>query len=150
MVKNDKALNRAREAVEKVMTMWSEKAGASIKKPVDMHEVALHQEIRRHVAGLKSKLSFIGQHGSDVTVLSALLTAPSFLSGLGEAELAAVRTKVESHLDPTIVEAREKTTKAMSEVEAGWKRAIDKIAEHAGLAKGSDGTWRDPSMSVAA
>ena len=29
-------------------------------------------------------------------------------------------------------------------------KAIDKIGERAGLTKGADGTWRDPSMSEAA
>jgi hypothetical protein len=38
----------------------------------------------------------------------------------------------------------------MKEAEAGWQKAIDKIAERGGLTKGPDGTWRDPSMSEAA
>ena len=51
---------------------------------------------------------------------------------------------------PEIAEAREATLKAIEEAEAGWQKAIDKIAKRAGLTKGPDGTWRDPSMSVAA
>ena len=149
LLEYDKALNRAREAVEKVVTMWSEKSGAIIQKPVDMHQVALHQEIRRHVASVKSKLSFIEQHGSDATVFSALLTAPAFLSGLSEVELAAVKANAESHLEPKIVEAKVATLKAIKEVEQGWQKAIDKIGERAGLTKASDGKWR-PSMSAAA
>jgi hypothetical protein len=149
-LENDKALNHAREAVEKVMMMWSEKTGAIIKKPVDMHQVSLHQEIRHHVASSKNKLSFIEQHGSDATVLSALLTAPAFLSGLSEVELAAVKAKAESHLEPKIVEAKVATLKALKEAEAGWRRAVDLITERAGLTQGPDGKWRHPSMSAAA
>jgi hypothetical protein len=74
------------------------------------------------------------------------LTAPPFLSGLSDAELAMV----EEHISPEIAEARAATLKAMKEAEQGWQRAIDKIGERAGLSKGADGTWRDPSMSVAA
>jgi hypothetical protein len=36
------------------------------------------------------------------------------------------------------------------EAEQGWQKALDKIGERAGLTKGPDGTWRDPSMSEAA
>jgi len=32
--------------------------------------------------------------------------------------------------------------KAMKEAEQGWQRAIDKIAERAGLTKSPDGAWR--------
>ena len=46
--------------------------------------------------------------------------------------------------------SRAATLKAMKEAEQGWQKAIDKIAERAGLTKGPDGTWRDPSMSEAA
>jgi hypothetical protein len=47
-------------------------------------------------------------------------------------------------------EARDATLQAMKEAERGWQRATAKIAELAGLTKGPDGTWRDPSMSEAA
>ena len=45
--------------------------------------------------------------------------------------------------------AREATLKAIKEAEAGWQKAIAKIAKRAGLIKGPDGAWRDPSMSEA-
>ena len=58
--------------------------------------------------------------------------------------------KVEQHVCPKIAEARDTTLKALKEAEQGWQRAIAKIGERAGLAKGADGTWRDPSISEAA
>ena len=64
---------------------------------------------------------------------------PSFLSGLSDAELALVKHKVERHVSPEIAETRDATLKAMKEAEAGWQRAIDKIAEYAGLTKCPDG-----------
>ena len=85
-----------------------------------------------------------------MTVLSALLTAPAFLSGLNEVELASLKAKAECQLEPKIVEAKVATLKAMKEAEQGWQNAIDKIGERGGLTKGPDGTWRDPSMSAAA
>ena len=40
----------------------------------------------------------------------------------------------EQHGSPEIAEARDATLKAMKEAEAGWQKAMDKIAERASLA----------------
>jgi hypothetical protein len=37
-----------------------------------------------------------------------------------------------------IAEARDATLKAMKEAEQGWRKAIDKISERAGMTKGPD------------
>jgi hypothetical protein len=50
-----------------------------------------------------------------------------------DAEFALVNDKVEQHVSPEIAEARVATLKAMKEAEQGWQKAIDKIAERAGL-----------------
>jgi hypothetical protein len=78
-------------------------------------------------------MGFLQKHAADPVVASAILTAPSFLSGLNEAELALVKHKVEQHVAPEIAEAKAATLKAMKEAEQGWRKAIDKIAERAGL-----------------
>jgi hypothetical protein len=74
----------------------------------------------------------------------------SMASSPRQADYAWTKHKVERHVSPEIAEARAATLKAMKEAEVGWQKAIDKIAERAGLTKGPDGTWRDPSMSEAA
>ena len=48
-------------------------------------------------------------------------------------ELAVAKHNVEQHVSPVIAEARDATLKAMQEAEQGWRRAIEKIAERAGL-----------------
>ena len=96
------------------------------------------------------KMGFLEKNAADPVVASAILTAPSFLSGLSDVELAVVKHKVEQHVSPEIAEARAATLKAMKEAEQGWQRAIAKIGERAGLTKGPDGTWRDPSIAEAA
>lgn len=142
LLESDNALSRAQTSVKSVMEKWSGMVGAVVKKPADMHEVAVHDAIRRHVASLKgNKLGFIEKNASDPVVASALLTAPAFLSDLSETERAAVQAKAESHLDPKIIEARESTKKALDEVEAAWKTARAKIAESGGLEKDVSGNW---------
>jgi hypothetical protein len=53
-------------------------------------------------------------------------------------ELAVAKHNVEQHVSPEIAEARDAALKAMREVERGWQRAEDKIAERASLTKGPD------------
>jgi hypothetical protein len=145
----DKALADAREAVERMMTRWAEKATAVIKKPEELHEAVLHQEIRQCVRGLdeRSKLGWLTKNAGAPLVFSALLGAPSFLSGLTEADVALVKSKAEAALDPKILEARESTGKALADVERGWRAARKLIAEKGNLRQIGDG-WEIPRTAA--
>jgi hypothetical protein len=74
----------------------------------------------------------------------------SMSRGLSDTEVAMVRHKVEQHVPSEIIEARDATAKALKEVEQGWRRAQDVIAQRAGLVKGSDGSWGEPVDANAA
>jgi|SoiMethySBSTD1v2_1073268.scaffolds.fasta_scaffold386107_3 hypothetical protein len=52
--------------------------------------------------------------------------------------LAVVKHEVEQHVSSKIVKARAATLKVVKGAETGWERAMDKIAERAGLTKGPD------------
>jgi hypothetical protein len=88
---------------------------------------SVYAQVRDRLFSMKNRMSFLEAHASDPTVASAILTAPLFLSGLSDAEVAMVRLKVEQHIAPEIIEARDATAKAMQEVEEGWQRAQDVI-----------------------
>jgi hypothetical protein len=145
-----KTLVRAREAVTFVVEQWNAKVGLVVKPASNIAEATVHAQIRDRVAAMKSRIGFLERNAANPVVASAILTAPSFLSGLSDVELTMVKYKVEQHVSPEIAEARAATLKAMNEAEQGWQKAIDKIGECAGLTKGPDGTRRDPSMSMAA
>ena len=146
-----KTLAGARDAVARQVEKWAEKAGLATKPPANIAEAVVQSEIRAHLAAMKGgKLGFLEKHATDPVVASAILGAPGFLSGLTDTEVTFVKQKIEQHISPEIAEARDATLRAMKEAEVGWQRASDKIGERAGLTKGPDGTWRDPSMSVAA
>jgi hypothetical protein len=51
-------------------------------------------------------------------------------------ELAVTKHNVEQHVSPEIAKARDTALKAMKDAEAGWQRAINKIAERVCLTKG--------------
>jgi hypothetical protein len=59
--------------------------------------------------GLKSddRLAFIDAHASEVA--AAVLSAPSFLSGLTTAELAVVRQRIEARTNPNVAQAKAAT-----------------------------------------
>jgi hypothetical protein len=50
-------------------------------------------------------------------------------------KLAMAKRNSEGHTSPEIARDSEATLKAMKETEAGWQKAIDKIADRAGLSK---------------
>ena len=56
------------------------------------------------------KLDFLAMHSTDPVIASAILTAPHFLSRLTDEETTFVKRKVEEHLAPEIVEARNAKT----------------------------------------
>ena len=146
-----KMLARACEAVTHVIEQWNAKVGLVVKPASNIAEATAHAQIRDRLAAMKNgRMGFLEKNAADPVVASAILTAPSFLSGLSDVELAVVKHKVEQHVSPEIAEARVATLKALDQVEAGWSKATKKIGERAGLTKGPDGTWRDPSMSEAA
>ena len=119
-----KTLARAHEAVTQVDEQWAAKVGLTVKPASNIHEATVHSQIRDRLAAMKNdKMGFLEKNASDPIVAAAILTAPSFLSDLSDAELALVKHKVEQHVSPEIAEARTATLKAMKEAEAGWRRA---------------------------
>jgi len=80
-------------------------------------------------------MAWLDKHGSDSMVASALLTAPACVSGMSDIEISFLRKKVEQHIAPEIVEARDAALKALEQAEQGWQRAQAKIGERGGLIK---------------
>jgi len=143
-----KTLALAKEAAERQLSVWAERAGLAIKAPINFPEAMVAAEIRAHLASMKDqRLGFLEKYATDPVVAGAVLGAPGFLSGLSENEVTFVRKRVEKHVAPEIAAARDDVLKAMKDAEHGWQRAMDKIGERAGLTKGPDGSWRDPMVS---
>jgi hypothetical protein len=142
---SSKTLSRARETVARVMEQWEEKVGLTVKPASNIAEATVHAQIRDRLAAMEgSRMDFLVKNAGDPVIASAVLMAPAFLSGLSDVEVTALKQRVERHVSPEIAEARDATVKAMGEAERGWQRAMAKIGERAGIAKGRDGVWRDP------
>ena len=125
------ALSDAQAAVSNMQTKWAAKVAEIIKAPEDPRDVAIHAQVRDRVANMskEDRFKFLQQHGDDLLVASALLTAPPFISGLSEAETALIRSKMERiALAPEVLEAKDAVTKAMASAERGWRAAMALIA----------------------
>jgi hypothetical protein len=130
-----KALENARDAVERQQRYWAAKTEQAFKPAEDPQTVALHAQIRDRITNMKEgRLAFIDKHIAHPAVVSAVLTAPAFLSGLSDVELGVIRQKVEKRvLSAEVAEAKATTEKALLAAEKGWERAVDVIAERGGL-----------------
>ena len=99
----------------------------------------LHCEIRSHLASLKSgdRVAFIDAHATEVA--AAVLSAPSFLSGLTPAELDVVKQRIEARANPEVAAAKAAAVTALAELERGWRNAANQIRVRGGLEKPHDG-----------
>jgi hypothetical protein len=141
---NSKTLAAAKQTVDRQLDKWAEKTGLAIKTPTNFAEAVIQSEIRAHVAAMQGgRLGFLEKHATDPVVASAVLGAPSFLSGLNETETTFVKQRVEKHIAPEIAEARDATLKALEQAQQGWQRAMGKIGERGGLTKGPEGVGRE-------
>ena len=117
---------------------WNAKIDEAIKPAADHGQAVTYGQIRGHIAGLdeKARLAFIDKHldDADGVVVSAVLTAPEFLSGLTVTEIGLVRDKLARRtFDAEIIAERERVAKAMAVAERGWLRAATLIEERGGL-----------------
>jgi hypothetical protein len=128
---------KARESYDAVMAKWGNMVASILKPAKDHNEAVMHAQIRDRLFNLKDqreRMLWLERNVGDPVAASALLTAPAFLSGLSDVELALVRSKVEAlALTPEIIEAKAATMKAWEQVEAGRRAAHHKINERAGL-----------------
>jgi len=132
------ALTNAQTAVARQLQRWAAKIDDVVKVPADAHGVALHAQIRDRVVHMtrEERLTFFQKHSGDPLVASALLTAPSFISGVTESEAAMLRSKMEKvGLSPEVLEARDATQKALADTERSWRQAMNMISERGGLKK---------------
>ena len=123
-----------------MMEQWEKKIGMTVTRAADAHEAGIDAQIRHRLFSMKNRMGFLEQHASDPTVSSAIFDGTD-IPVWSHAELRLVQLKIEEHVPAEIIEARAATQKALREAEQGWARAIDVIAQRAGLTRGLDGTW---------
>ena len=92
------------------------------------------------------RLAFCDAHASEFA--AAVLSAPSFLSGLTPAELNIVKQRIEARANPAIAEAKAATVTALAEMEGGRRNAANLIRARGGLEKPHDGVAQRAGTSM--
>jgi hypothetical protein len=138
-------LDKARTAAAKVTQQCAAKVAEVVKPAETPHEASVHAQIRDRLSAMTDgRMSFLEKNATDPVIASAILTAPAFLSGLSDPELALVKHRVELQaVGFETLEARDETVRALADAEKGFRNAVAEIREAAGLPKSSNGAM-DP------
>jgi len=110
--------------------------------PTNVADVALAQEIRQFVRSHKSPIDIAMRSASDPRILSAILNAPAFLSGLSDTELNVVRERAPTGLHPEQVQMQKSLTKALDDVREGGSATKRMLLERCKMAP--DSLIREP------
>jgi hypothetical protein len=147
-----KTLARAREAAEQVLRKYELQINSNLRTANDPQSISIQAEIRRQLLALKDpkeRMAFLGRNGNDLTLISAALSVPPYLSGLSDAEEALLQKNLEQHASPEIIAERDFVQKALAEVERGWRAARARIAKQGGL-QAADASWSQRADTNAA
>jgi hypothetical protein len=101
--------------------------------PTNVADVGLAQEIRSYISKQKSPIDAAMKSMSDPRILSAILNAPPFLSGLTDAEFKVVRERARAALHPEQVQMQQQLTKSLEELRAGLAAAKRMLLERCEL-----------------
>jgi hypothetical protein len=130
-----KTLEHVRDTVGQVTQKWQNKIDANIKRPTNPHDEAVHAQIRDRLFNMKDgRMSWL-EKNTDDTLISAVLSAPAYVSGLTGAEFQFVKLQLERQAPAEILEARTAAENALAEIEQGWRAAKARIAKRGGLEK---------------
>jgi hypothetical protein len=116
---NFKPLQIAEKAALENLDYLEKKMVDLPQPPTNVADVALAQEIRQYVRGQKSPIDFAAKSMSDPRVLSAILNAPAFLSGLGDTEWNMVRERARTAMHPEQAQMQKWLMKARDELREG-------------------------------
>ena len=144
-----KLVKAAEEAVANDLALLEEKMVEMPKPPTNFADVMLGREIRDFVRSQKSPVDFVMKSVTDRAVLSAVLTAPAYLSGLTGAEWNAVRARAREGLYPEQTKMQQELAKAMEDVRAGVAATKRAILDRCELREDSEGKFQ-PNRELSA
>lgn len=135
-------LQLAEKAVAANLTALEDRMVELPKPTTNAVDFMLEQEIRRYVADQTSPVEFVLKTMTDQRVMSAVLTAPSFLSGLSDTEWSLVRERARVALHPQQSEMQQRLNKALAELREGVAAAKRVLLERCELREDSEGQFR--------
>lgn len=96
-------------------------------------DIAMQQEIRSHIRGLKSPIDFVMKSISDPRTLAAVLTAPAYLSGLTETEHGVVKQRARAAFHPDLDQHQKWLASSLDDLKEGVAETQRLIMERCDL-----------------
>ena len=138
-VRKDARIGKARAAAAQIEETLGKRVREAVKAPSTPFDIALHAEIRAVIRETGQAAVFIDEHVGDERVLTAVLTAPAFLSGLSDVEFNLLKSREESRLNPEAAATVADVAKALEQIKHGLVIAEKMIGERGQLMKTADG-----------
>lgn len=137
-----KPFRTAEKAVASNLALLEERMVELPKPTTSGPEFMLEQEIRGYISEQKSSVDFVLKSMADRRVVSAVLNAPPYLSGLSDTEWNMVRERARAALHPEQSEMQQWLKKALSEVEEGMAAAKRMLLERCEMREDDNGQFR--------
>ena len=137
-----KPLQTAERAVAENIDYLEKKMVDLPQPPTHIADVALAQEIRAYIRAQKSPIDGAAKSISDPRILSAILNAPPFLSGLNDSEFNLVRERARTALHPEQAEMQKLLKKALDDLRSGIGAVRRTVLERCQINPDEDGQSR--------
>lgn len=133
---------KAEKAVASNLAYLEERMVELPKPTTNSIDFLMEQEIRTYVRRHKARLHVALRLITDQRALSAIINAPSYLSGLTDVEWNVVRQRARAALHPQQAEMQQCLNKALAEVRSGLTAAKRMLLERCELREEGEGQFR--------
>jgi len=134
-IEQSKALVQARGTSAKQLEKWNKEFEGHLEQATTTHTATVYSKLwdRCHDLQGAKRLAWLHRHGTDPRFASALLTAPTAVTGLEPNELRSLRERFEKAVHPEAAEDRPRTLEALDDLDRGARNAITRICQAAGV-----------------
>jgi hypothetical protein len=136
------ALQKAQKAFENNLSQLEQKMKELPVQANDAPSVLRQQEIRAWISRQRSPIDAAVKGLNDPRIVSAILSAPHFLSNLSQAEHDLIASRCREALFPAQIAMKTQLTKAFGELNEGVSAAKRLLLERTGCREDSDGVVR--------
>jgi hypothetical protein len=132
-IEQSKVVAAAKDSSERALTKMDKEIDDKLKLAVTPLTATIYNSLWNKCQTLEGarRLAWLHQNAGDATFVSAMLTAPTALTGLKKEELRSLRTWFEETSAPGATEERSATQMALGDLDRGGRVAISKICEAA-------------------
>ena len=134
-IEKSNAVAQAKETSKRQLAKREKEFESHLKFATTPHAAAVYTKLWDRCNELQGaeRLIWLNRHAADATFASALLSAPTAVTGLKPDELKFLREQFEKSACPEAAEDRSLTLQALDELERGARNAINKICQAAGV-----------------